>query len=229
MKAKGSGNCGLWRKKLQEFICLLSMNNLQATWLHFFTTTTTCLMVLYPCQPGWAKARRNIHSLTSCLCRYYTTPLINFLHFLRSTKSFLHNCLHFFNALQKVYVWFTVLAAFGGDTWHKLNKTHTVAKTKYCLTKIINSTFSALTLLVGWQEGHPACKNWVVRYWRGNLSAARCKWLAYGPADATATLSSRAPVKSRTLIYFSGASLSGCPGKKLLNGCSSSSSSSKDN
>ena len=22
--------------------------------------------------------------------------------------------------------------------------------------------FSALTLLVGWQEGHPACKNWVV-------------------------------------------------------------------
>jgi len=23
---------------------------------------------------------------------------------------------------------------------------------------------SALTLLVGWQEGHPACKNWVVGY-----------------------------------------------------------------
>jgi len=27
--------------------------------------------------------------------------------------------------------------------------------------------FSALTLLVGRQEGHPACKNWVVRYWHG--------------------------------------------------------------
>jgi len=27
--------------------------------------------------------------------------------------------------------------------------------------------FSALTLLVGRQEGHPTCKNWVVRYWLG--------------------------------------------------------------
>jgi len=35
-------------------------------------------------------------------------------------------------------------------------------------------SFSALTLLVGQQEGHPACKNWVVRYWHGYLSAARC-------------------------------------------------------
>ena len=48
------------------------------------------------------------------------------------------------------------------------------------------SAFSALTLLVGRQEGHPACKKTVVGYWRGYLSAARCR-LAYGPADATAT------------------------------------------
>jgi len=48
------------------------------------------------------------------------------------------------------------------------------------------TSFSALTLLVGRQEGHPACKNWVVGCWRGYLSGARCK-LAYGPADATAT------------------------------------------
>ena len=49
------------------------------------------------------------------------------------------------------------------------------------------SAFSALTLLVGRQEGHPACKkNRVVGYWRGYLSGARCR-LAYGPADATAT------------------------------------------
>jgi len=39
---------------------------------------------------------------------------------------------------------------------------------------VINA-FSALTLLVGWQEGHQACKNWVVRYWRGYLSGATCK------------------------------------------------------
>ena len=49
--------------------------------------------------------------------------------------------------------------------------------------------FSALTLLVGRQEGHPACKQLsggLVGCWRGYLSGVRCR-LAYGPADATAT------------------------------------------
>jgi len=45
-----------------------------------------------------------------------------------------------------------------------------------------------MTLLVGWQEGHPACKK--------NLSGGVLAWLSvwsemqtciYGPADATAT------------------------------------------
>ena len=47
-------------------------------------------------------------------------------------------------------------------------------------------TFSALTLLVGWQEGHLACKKRVVGCWHGYQSGARCR-LAYGQADATAT------------------------------------------
>ena len=45
---------------------------------------------------------------------------------------------------------------------------------------------SALTLLVGQQEGHPACRNWVVGCWHGYLSGVRCR-LAYSPADANAT------------------------------------------
>jgi len=36
------------------------------------------------------------------------------------------------------------------------------------------SAFSALTLLVGRQEGHPACKNSVVGCWHGYLTGARC-------------------------------------------------------
>ena len=43
---------------------------------------------------------------------------------------------------------------------------------------------------VGWAagiKGHPACKNRVVECWHSYLSAARCR-LAYGPADATASL-----------------------------------------
>ena len=48
------------------------------------------------------------------------------------------------------------------------------------------SAFSALTLLVGRQEEHPACKHWVVGCWHVYLSGARCR-LAYGPPYATAT------------------------------------------
>jgi len=47
--------------------------------------------------------------------------------------------------------------------------------------------FSALMLLVGQLEGHPACKNIrVVGCWRGYLSGAQCR-LAYSPVDSTAT------------------------------------------
>ena len=46
--------------------------------------------------------------------------------------------------------------------------------------------FSALTLLLGRPEEHPACKNWVMRCWCGYLSGARCRLFAYGPANATA-------------------------------------------
>ena len=46
--------------------------------------------------------------------------------------------------------------------------------------------FSALTLLVGWQEGHPACKKLSGEVLTCYLPGARCR-LAYGAADATAT------------------------------------------
>ena len=84
-----------------------------------------------------------------------------------------------------------------------------------CLTSSCFSAFSTLTLLVGRQEGHTACKNWVMRYWRGYLSGVRCKWFAYGLADATATPSSLAPVKS-TMVYLSGASLPSFSWKKVI-------------
>jgi len=47
----------------------------------------------------------------------------------------------------------------------------------------------------------PVKKILVVRYWHGYKSGARCKWFAYVPADATATPSSLAPVKSR-MVYL---------------------------
>ena len=41
-------------------------------------------------------------------------------------------------------------------------------------------------LLVGWQEGHPACKKTEWSGTPGYLTGTRCR-LAYGPVDATAT------------------------------------------
>ena len=49
--------------------------------------------------------------------------------------------------------------------------------------------FSALMLLVGCQEGHPARKNLTDEVLAWLSSGAKCKWLAYSSADATATLS----------------------------------------
>ena len=57
----------------------------------------------------------------------------------------------------------------------------------------------------------------------GYLSGARCKLFAYGPADATATPSSLAAVKSKKKIFTLVPAYPGCPGKRSLYGCSSSS------
>ena len=78
------------------------------------------------------------------------------------------------------------LAQFKAKMPGILSETHCVAVILCCVLCDRHLAFSALTLLVGRQEGHPACKNRVVGCWRGYLSGARCR-LAYCPADATAT------------------------------------------
>jgi len=64
-------------------------------------------------------------------------------------------------------------------------KIEKVAVSKTILVTSMNDAFSALMLLVGRQEGHPACKKLSsgMLAW---LSGIRCR-LAYGPADASAT------------------------------------------
>jgi len=51
-------------------------------------------------------------------------------------------------------------------------------------TMNLPAAFSALTLLVGRQEGHPACKK---TEWWGTGVVICLEQGAYGPADATAT------------------------------------------
>jgi len=61
-----------------------------------------------------------------------------------------------------------------------------IIKIKFLTDYALEIVFSALTLLVGRQEGHPACKKRRGGCWHGYLSRAMCR-LAYGPADAIAT------------------------------------------
>jgi len=57
-------------------------------------------------------------------------------------------------------------------------------------------------LLAGRQERHLTCKNWIVGCWHSYLSGVRCKWFACGPANATATPSSLASLKSRMVLPY---------------------------
>jgi len=53
---------------------------------------------------------------------------------------------------------------------------------------VVLGAFSALTLLVGWQKGHPACKklsDGVLAWLSGWIKVQTCT--AHGPADGTAT------------------------------------------
>jgi len=86
--------------------------------------------------------------------------------------------------------------------------------------------FSALTLLVGCQEEHPACKNWATRCRCGYLSAVRCRLFACGPTDATSITKPHhlLPHLNPDWFYLSGTSLRRLSWKKrLLNRCRSSS------
>jgi len=88
-------------------------------------------------------------------------------------------------------------------------------KCNFC-TVLQQCAFSALTLLDGHPEEHPACKNRVMVCWCGYLSASRCRLFAYGPADATAfekkTIIS-CLVSIQTGFTFLVPAYSGCPGK----------------
>jgi len=57
-------------------------------------------------------------------------------------------------------------------------------------------------------------------YWHGYLSGARCKWFAYGPADATPTPLSLASLKSRMVLPFWCWLTEVVLEKRPLNGCS---------
>ena len=81
------------------------------------------------------------------------------------------------------------------------------------------SAFSALTLLVGRREGHPACKNWVVGCWCDVV--IRLEWDAYCIRSSWCHCYSLslAAVKSRLVLPFWYRLTRVVPDKGPLNGC----------
>jgi len=74
--------------------------------------------------------------------------------------------------------------------------------------------FSAFTLLVGRQEGHPACKK--TEWWGdGYLSGARCR-LAYCPADVPLPLTVSCFCKIRIGFTFLVPAHPGSPGQQAV-------------
>ena len=82
----------------------------------------------------------------------------------------------------------------------------------WCINKTLASLFKWFAFsdtLAGWQKSIWPVKNWVTGRGHGYLSAVRCRWLAYGPANAnkaTATPSPLASLKSR-MVYPSSTNL----------------------
>jgi len=60
--------------------------------LRFTQNVAIHLPALYAGRTRWASPEKNIHSITPHPRGYYTTSLVNFRHFLRSTASSLHIC-----------------------------------------------------------------------------------------------------------------------------------------
>ena len=118
-----------------------------------------------------------------------------------SKIDFIHEWLHasrIHHLLLRIAAWHRQHAKL-----HKLRIYNNMHLCKYA--------FSALMLLVWQQEERPAWKKYgVMRCWRGYLPGTRCKWHAYGAADATATPSS---LLHLVLDY------PGCPGKKDVKRC----------
>ena len=76
---------------------------------------------------------------------------------------------------------------------------------------IINIIYSVLWhCWLGVRKSIQPVKTWVMRSWCG----ARCKWFACGPADAAATSSSLASLKSRMVFTFLVPAYPVCPWKQ---------------
>jgi len=109
-------------------------------------------------------------------------------------------------------LWIWLLCVFVRLGWEWVSTAVISAVTSHTLLTTLNNSSMIVTLWIihslfithvlefdtvgGIRKSIRPVTNWVMRYWRGYLSGVRCKWFAYGPADATAT-----PLSLASLIF----------------------------
>jgi len=84
---------------------------------------------------------------------------------------------------------------------------------------VIIVAFSALTLLVGHQKEHLACKNWAMRCWCGYLSGARCRFFCIWPSWSHCISKPHHLLSDLNPDWFYLSRIPaypGCPGKKAV-------------
>ena len=87
-----------------------------------------------------------------------------------------------------------------GNFMHSISSIIHIPSSQKKYRSLCSSAFSALMLLVGWQKGHPACKNsGVVGCWRGYLERSADLHMAQLMPLPSLSLAS---VKSRLVLPF---------------------------
>ena len=170
------------------------------------------------------------HFVTWCLAYHYEYSTQNRHHILlmnrqdsntRPGKMFTINCASPYNstkfACAKLLL-LLLLKRLKQPTGHSGQHSRTLAD-RYCDCSVTDIAFSALTLLVGLQEGHPACKK--------NSSGGVLAWLSVWskmqtwiwPSWCHCHSLSLASVKSRLVLPFWYRRTQVVPEKGPLNGC----------
>jgi len=155
-----------------------------------------------------------LYIILTAACNHSYTAQQNLYNYLP-----LNNCVLYYSQLPNEKCKLIQHMFIVQHTCHELRYTHGLQPAvKYTFTTWLPIDFSALMLLVGWQEGHPACKNWVLRctdwlYVSGDVQI--CIWPSWCHCHSL----SFAPVKSRLVLPFWYWLTRVVPDKGSLNGC----------
>ena len=169
-------------------------------WINVWVTGKTVWSLVNTCQPEHFRDKYRAHYKALYKCPVYLLAclLTCLLQVCNSIKRPRFVLTEYFSAEGKTKVGM-MFASDGGQPYVEITKTviRVCWKYTYVRLSVQRLAFSAFDT-VGWASGW-ASGLWKIESWDAGMvvSGARCKWVAYGSIDATATTSSLSSLKSR--------------------------------